>query len=91
MTGRSLPDEWEKRVKAWMAHYGEAQTAEVRLLRLESAEVLEELRSSDRHLSRWLRPLTKKGNLAVVNEKHWDEVLELLAEWGVTVGEGRWW
>ncbi|MFP4345059.1 MAG: helicase-associated domain-containing protein [Anaerolineales bacterium] len=91
MTGRPLDDAWVKRVKAWMAHYGKAQTAEVRLLRLESAQVLEELRGSDRLLSRWLRPLTKGGPLAVVNEKHWDEVLELLAEWGVRVEEGRWW
>ncbi len=92
MTGSPLSPEREKQFKAWGSHYGAAQTAEVRLLQLENAETLAELRKADARLRRWLRPLTPRaGNLAVVNEKHWDEVLSVLEEWGVAVEEGRWW
>ncbi|MEA3396720.1 MAG: helicase-associated domain-containing protein [Chloroflexota bacterium] len=91
LTGRPLDAAWRKQLQAWGRHYGSAQTAQVRLLSLESAESLAGLRKADKRISRWLRPLSKKSNLAVVNEKQWEEVCVLLAEWGVTVEEGRWW
>ena len=91
LTGRPLDAAWRKQLQAWGHHYGSAQTAQVRLLCFENTEALTGLRKADRRLSRWLRPLSKKSNLAVVNEKQWEEVCVLLAEWGVTVKEGRWW
>ncbi len=91
MTGEPVPVEWEKRLKAWARHYGEALTAEVRLLRFESQEVLTELRESDTKLHRWLRPLLKEGALAIVSERRWEEAVDLLAEWGVAIREERWW
>jgi len=63
----------------------------VKLLHLKSAQALQELRRMDRRLSRWLRPLPKAEGIAVVNEKNWEEVQALLAEWGVVVQEARWW
>jgi hypothetical protein len=91
LTGRPLDAAWRKQLQAWGHHYGSAQTAQVRLLSLESAESLAGLRKADKRISRWLRPLSKKSNLAVVNEKQWEEVRVLLAEWGVTIEESRWW
>ncbi|MEA3397713.1 MAG: hypothetical protein U9R05_09660, partial [Chloroflexota bacterium] len=61
------------------------------LLRFENTEALTGLRKADKRISRWLRPLSKKSNLAVVNEKQWEEIRVLLAEWGVTIEESRWW
>ncbi|MGC9357300.1 MAG: helicase-associated domain-containing protein, partial [Anaerolineae bacterium] len=91
MTGAPLPEVWEKRLKAWSGHYGEAQTAHVRLLRVESPKVLRELRKSDRRLSRWLCPLEKGEGLAVVRDDKWEQVVELLEEWGVVITESKWW
>ena len=91
LTGRPLDAAWRKQLQAWGHHYGSAQTAQVRLLSLESAESLAGLRKADKRLSRWLRPLSKKSNLAVVNDKQWEEVRALLAEWGITIEESRWW
>jgi len=91
MTGSSLSPEWHKQLKAWGKHYGDGKIAVVRLLRLESSQTLRELRRADRRLSRWLRPLPKAEGLAVVNEKNWEEVQTLLAEWGVVVQAARWW
>ncbi|MFP4394003.1 MAG: helicase-associated domain-containing protein [Anaerolineales bacterium] len=91
MTGESMSADWEKRLKAWGKHFGAGEYAHLLLLRMDSAKALEELRSADRRLHRWLRPLVKESGLAVVNEKHWDEVQERLAEWGVDIKENRWW
>ena len=91
MTGESMSADWEKRLKAWGKHFGEGEYARTLLLRMDSAKALAELRSADRRLHRWLRPLVKESGLAVVNEKHWDEVQERLAEWGVDIKEDRWW
>ncbi|NBD36893.1 MAG: hypothetical protein GVY30_12965 [Chloroflexi bacterium] len=91
MTGESMSAEWEKRLKAWGKHFGEGEYARMLLLRMDSAEALEELRGADRRLHRWLRPLVKESGMAVVNEKHWDEVQDRLAEWGVDIKEDRWW
>lgn len=92
MTGTPLPPAWEQRLKAWGNHFGDAQTAQVRLLRLKNAATLAELRRADRGLSRWLRPLHKqKSDVAVIQEKNWEKVCERLTEWGVEITEGRWW
>lgn len=91
MTGESMSAAWEKRLKAWGKHFGAGEYARVLLLRMGSAKALAELRSADRRLHRWLRPLVKESGLAVVNENHWDEVQERLAEWGVEIKEERWW
>lgn len=92
MTGGALPSTWEKRLKAWGGHYGDAQTARVRLLRFEAPETLTELRASERRLRRRLHPLDgQNGHLAVVEEKHWDDVRTVLEEWGVTVEKSTWW
>lgn len=91
MTGRALPDGWDKRIKSWGKHYGDGQVAQVRLLRMPREDALEELRNADAQLHRWLRPLPHTSNLAVVNETHWKEVVELLASWGVEVETDRWW
>ncbi len=91
MTGAPLSPEWQKQLKAWGSHFGAAQLAQVLLLRLESAEALQELRHADRRLSRWLRPLPQGEGVAIVNEAHWDEAREILAEWGVAVTETPWW
>jgi len=92
MTGATLSPEWEKRLKAWGSHYGDAQTAQVRLLRFETPKALAELRASERRLRRHLHPVGENtGHLAVVKEGHWDEVRALLDEWGVAVEETPWW
>lgn len=91
MTGGPLSPEWEKQLKAWGNHFGAAQSAQVLLLRLESTAALQELRHADRRLSRWLRPLPQGEGIAIINEKHWDEVRDILAEWGVPVTEAPWW
>jgi len=90
MTGEELPLEWEKQLKAWGNHYGEAQVARVTLLRLGETAITE-LRRADRELSRWLRPLPHTTGLVVVEEKHWDSAKSKLAEWGIAVGEAVWW
>ncbi len=91
MTGTPLTPEWQKRLKAWGSHYGDAQVAAVHLLRLESDEALQELRRSDRRLGRWLHPLPQAPGLAVVDEKHWEELRTLLQECGVEVQATSWW
>ncbi|MCD4738280.1 MAG: helicase-associated domain-containing protein [Anaerolineae bacterium] len=92
MTGAQLSTAWEQRLKAWGNHFGGAQTAQVRLLHLQNAATLAELRRADHGLSRWLRPLHKQeSDVAVVQEKNWEQVCERLAEWGVGIEEGRWW
>jgi hypothetical protein len=91
MTGGPLPDGWEKRLKSWGKHYGDGQTAQVRLLRLRQQDALEELRRADPDLHRWLRPLPGMRDLAVVNETHWEDVVALLASWGVEIAPDRWW
>jgi hypothetical protein len=91
MTGASLSPEWQKQLKAWGNHYGDAQMASVILLRLESDDALQELRRSDRRLSRWIKPLPHAAGLAVVDAKHYDEVQALLAEWGIDIEEKSWW
>ena len=91
MTGMPLPGEWEKYLKAWGKHYGDGDIASVKLLHLEDAQTLQELRRADRRLSRWLRPLPKSEGLAVVNEQNWAETQALLAEWGVVITESKWW
>ncbi|HOT92554.1 MAG TPA: helicase-associated domain-containing protein [Anaerolineae bacterium] len=91
MTGTPLTPEWRKQLKAWGKHYGSGQVARVLLLRLESDETLQELRRADRRLSRWLRPLPQAPGLAVIDEKHWEEMQTLLTEFGVDVKHEPWW
>ena len=92
MMGAPLPSAWEKRLKAWGGHYGDAQTARVRLLRFETPETLTELREEERCLRRRLHPLDEQnGHLAVVEEKEWDDVRALLEEWGIAVETSTWW
>jgi hypothetical protein len=91
MAGHALPEEWQKRLRVWGAHYGNARAAEVHLLRFESAESLEELREVDRRLRRWLKPLNGAAQLAVVEDKRWEAVVAALEEWGVPIEEGRFW
>jgi len=91
MTGTPMTPEWEKQLKAWGNHYGDAQIASVILLRLESDEALQELRRADRRLSRWIRPLPNAAGLGVVDAKHYDEAQALLAEWGIVIEDKSWW
>ncbi len=91
MTGSDLSDDWKKRLKSWGGYFGNGETAEVRLLHLKRKDALDELRNADADLHRWLRPLAGDGNLAVVNQAHWQEVLELLATWGVEIEPDHWW
>ncbi|MBN1262527.1 MAG: helicase-associated domain-containing protein [Anaerolineae bacterium] len=91
ISGVSLSPEWQKTLKAWGGYFGSAATAEVRLIKLASYEILIELRQADRRLARWLRPLEKGVSIAVINATKWDEVVEVLQEWGVSVDQGRWW
>lgn len=91
MTGAPLSPEWEKQLKAWGSHYGDAQIASVILLRLESEDALQELRRSDRRLGRWIKPLPHAAGLGVIDAKHYDEVQALLAEWGIAIEDKPWW
>jgi len=91
MTGAPMTPEWQKRLKAWGNHYGDAQVASVILLRLESDEALQELRRADRRLSRWIKSLPQAAGLGVVDAKHYDEVQALLAEWGIAIEDKSWW
>ncbi|MBN1873180.1 MAG: helicase-associated domain-containing protein [Anaerolineae bacterium] len=91
MIGVSLSEAWQKQLKAWGNHYGEGKIARVLLLHLESEEALQELRRANRNLNRWLRPLPQTVGLAVVDTQHWEEAQAILAEWGITVEEQRWW
>ncbi|MBN2005296.1 MAG: helicase-associated domain-containing protein [Anaerolineae bacterium] len=90
MTGEPVALEWEKQLKAWGKHYGDAQVARVTLLRLDE-KAIAELRRADRDLSRWLRPLPHATGMVVVGEEHWDAVKTRLAEWGVVVEDAPWW
>ncbi len=91
MTGQSLSQEWEKKLKAWGKYYGDGNTAQVRLVRLSSKQTLHELRSKDRNLSRWLKPLPHSEALAVVKETHWEETLALLSSYGILIKDEVWW
>ncbi len=91
MTGAPLTTEWQKQLKAWGSHFGDAQTASVILLRLESDDALQELRRADRRLSRWIKPLPQAAGLGIVDEKHWEEIQTVLAEWGIDVKAEHWW
>ena len=91
MTGAPLSPDWQKQLKAWGNHYGDAQMASALLLRLESDDALQELRRSDRRLSRWIRPLPNATGLGVVDAKHYDEIQALLAEWGIAIEDKPWW
>ncbi len=91
MTGAPMTPEWQKQLKAWGNHYGDAQVASVILLRLESDEALQELRRADRRLSRWIKSLPQAAGLGVVDAKHYDEVQALLAEWGIAIEDKAWW
>ncbi len=91
MTGAPLAPEWQKQLKAWGNHYGDAHVASVVLLRMASDEALQELRRADRRLSRWIHPLPQAAGLAVVDAKHWDEARTLLTEWGIDVKSEPWW
>ncbi|MDF1514291.1 MAG: helicase-associated domain-containing protein, partial [Anaerolineae bacterium] len=68
MTGAPLPPAWDKTLKAWGKYFGDGYTALVRVVHLESEQVLQELRESDRDLRKWLQPLTESGSLAVVKQ-----------------------
>ncbi len=91
MTGAPLSPEWQKQLKAWGNHYGDAQMASVILLRLESDDALLELRRSDRRLGRWIHLLPHAPGLGVIDAKHYDEVRALLAEWGIAIEDKPWW
>jgi hypothetical protein len=91
MTGSPLDFKWQKRLKAWGQHYGPGQVAEVKLLRLASDDVMQELRETDPRLGEGLLPLPEANGMAVVKEKHWDEVRDALEEWGINPNEVHWW
>jgi len=91
MTDAPLTPEWQKQLKAWGNHYGDAQMASVILLRLESDDALQELRRGDRRLSRWIRPLPHAVGLGVIDGRHFDEVQALLTEWGIDIEDKPWW
>jgi hypothetical protein len=91
MTGERLTDHWQKQLKAWSSHYGGGRIAQVRLLHFERAGSLEELRSAEPMLHRWLHPLPDTHDLAIVEEHHDEEVQDLLTSWGVEVTAKRWW
>ncbi|MDX9953936.1 MAG: helicase-associated domain-containing protein [Anaerolineae bacterium] len=91
LTGAPLSPEWQQRLKAWASHYGQACLVQARLVRLENAEILSELRSTDRQLGRWLHPLADESSVALIDEKNWEAVIARLEELGVSIQEGRWW
>ncbi|MEJ5309202.1 MAG: helicase-associated domain-containing protein [Anaerolineae bacterium] len=91
MTGAPLSPEWQKQLKAWGSHYGDAQIASAILLHLESDDALRELLRTDRRLGRWIKPLPHAPGLGVIDAKHYDEVLALLGEWGIAVEDKPWW
>ncbi len=91
LTGEAIPAEWQQRLKAWSSHYGNAYLLQVRLLRLESAAILAEVRNVDRQLSRWLRPLTNDSGIAIIDDRNWETVVARLTELGINIEEGRWW
>jgi len=91
MAGKPLSPAWDKRLKAWGKYYGDGYTAQMRVIRLESAQKLAELRSIDRDLRQWLQPLPESGTLAVIKNEHWDRALALLSSYGIDIQEKSWW
>ncbi len=91
LTGGQLSPEWQQRIKGWASHYGQAHLLQVRLLRLESAAILAEVRRVDRQLGRWLHPLGAEMGVAVIDDKNWEAAVARLTELGVSIKEGRWW
>jgi len=91
LTGAQLSPEWQQRIKGWASHYGQAHLLQARLLRLESAAILDEVRRADRQLGRWLHPLGAEMGVAVIDDKNWEAAVARLMELGVSIKEGRWW
>lgn len=77
-----LSPEWERRLKTWTAHFGNARTTPRALLELRGAEVLAELRS-DPEIARLLKPFHPKHALATFDPKDRDRLLALLAQYGI--------
>lgn len=91
MTGSPVPEAWVKRIKGWMGYFGVAQSAPVRLLRLKQREKLSELRQADARFAQWLQPLPGAENVAVVENRNWEDTCALLDEWGILVDNKHWW
>ena len=91
MTGTTLTTQWQKKLKAWGKYYGSGNTVQVRLIRVENKQVLNELLSMDQELNVWLQPLPQAEAIAVVKEENWKDALALLASYGVEVQETEWW
>ena len=85
LTGASLPPRWKTRLRAWTGYFGQARVAHVRLLQFENATALDELRSLDPRLKRWLRPLPDAPGYATVADTHWDELQHILGELGIAL------
>lgn len=85
LTGASLPSRWQTRLRAWTGYFGRARVAHVRLLQFENDTVLDELRSLDPRLKRWLRPLPDAPGYATVADTHWDELQHILGEMGIAL------
>ena len=85
LTGASLPSRWRTRLRAWTGYFGQARVAHVRLLQFENATALDELRSLDPRLKRWLRPLPDAPGYATVADTHWDELQHILGELGIAL------
>lgn len=92
LTGTQLPADWEKKLKVWGHHYGDAHLAQVMLLRFDSSEALDELQRKDYKLRNWLTPLPRTTDgLAIITHPDIDEVKEVLTSWGIKLKEIRWW
>jgi hypothetical protein len=91
MTGNPLPSTWDKQLKAWGKFYGRVQTSEVRLVRLDSVNILRELRETDHNLKKWLHPLPGTEAVAVVKQSNWRKTEALLASYGIKIQNKVWW
>lgn len=77
-----LSPEWERRLKTWTAHFGNARTTPRALLELRSAEVLAELRN-DPQITRLLKPFQPRHALATFDPADRQRLQELLAHYGI--------
>ena len=80
-----VPHELQVRIKAWSQHYGAATVQTLTLVQFRDQAVLDELRSSDPSLARYLMPFKPEAGLglAVVAPEDVAAVSELLIERGV--------
>lgn len=90
LTNETIPAALQIQIKSWSKHYGTARISTLTLIQFRDQETLDDLRR-DPELARLLQPFYPEAGLglALVANKHRQELVRLLESRGVEVWEGQ--